>query len=117
MGVGEHVLIERVDLPGGIGQRQRDIGQAAGLAFGLFRIQHVENRAREKGVRGFRPVVDETRAFRIDEDGDEILHVADLVQGAEPDLFKRIEAGAALCRAWVKAQHRVAGMRGAPSGG
>ena len=116
MGVGEHVLIERVDLAGGIGQRQRDIGQASGLAFGLLRIKHVKHRAREKGMRGFRPMIDEALAFRVDEDGDEVLHVADLVQGAEPDFFEGIEAGAALRRARIEAQHRVLRMRGAPSG-
>ena len=116
MGVGEHVAIERIDLAGRIGQRKRDVGQASGLAFGLFRIKRVKHRAREKGMRGFRPMIDEAFAFRVDEDGDEVLHVADLVQRAEPDFFEGIETGATLRRARIEAQHRILGMRRAPSG-
>ncbi len=117
MGVGQHVLIKRVDLAGGIGQRQRDLGQSSGLAFGLLRIKHVEHRAREKGVRRLRPMVDEALAFRIDEDGDEVLHVPHLVQGPEPDFFERIEAGSSLRRTWIEAKHRVLRVGGAPPRG
>ena len=114
MGVGKHVLIKRVDLAGGIGKRQRDLGQASGLAFGLLRIKHMKHRAREKGMGGFRPMVDEALAFRIDEDGDEVLHVTHLVQGPEPDFFERIEAGSSLRRTWIEAKHRVLRVSGAP---
>ena len=46
-------------------------------------VEHMQDGARQKGMGGFGPVVDEALAVGVDEDGDEILHVAHLVDGAQ----------------------------------
>ena len=86
--VCDHLEIELLDAPVGVGKGGGHIGQRPGLAFGLLLIEHVQKRAREKRVARFGPVIDKALAVRVHEDGDEVLHVAHLVDGAKPDLLR-----------------------------
>ena len=62
-------------------------------------------------------MVDEALAVGVDEDGDEVLHVPHLVDGAQPDLLERIEGDAPRGGAGVEFHDEIFGFRLAPGGG
>ena len=113
----DHLQIERHDLPVGVGERERNIGQGAHLALGPLLIEHMQDCAGEKGVARLGPMVDKPLALGIDKNGHEVLHVAHFVQRAEPDLLERVEAHASLLGARIELHDDIAGLALPPGGG
>ena len=63
--------------------------------FSVFGVEHVQDGADQQGVRGLLPVVAPlARAFGIDQDVGDVLHVAHLVRAAA-HFEQRVEAGGA----------------------
>ena len=86
------VIIARSVFSNGRAGSERKLATPAQRLVGLG-IEHVQDRADEQRVTGLLPVVASLeRAFRIDQDVGDVLHVADLVRPAA-NLEQRIVGG------------------------
>ena len=108
--VCDHLEIKTFDALVGIGERAGHIGERADLAFGARLIENVEDRAGQEGVARLCPMIDEAFSFRVDEDGHEVLDIANLVKAAQPDLLKRVEADTAGGGARIEFHDGIAGF-------
>ncbi|MNG04375.1 hypothetical protein D3C84_875010 [compost metagenome] len=79
-------------------------------------VQNVQNHADQEGLRCFLPVGFKTLAVRIDNQGCQVLNVANLVLGFKANFIKRVPVCATCQARRLKANNLVASMFLSPAG-
>ncbi|EXI77995.1 MAG: hypothetical protein AW10_03360 [Candidatus Accumulibacter appositus] len=115
--VGAHLHPELGHIALGIGQQGIDRRQGGRRALVGGLVERVQDDADQQRLAGFLPVRFQTAAVRVDDQRGEVLHVANLVFGADPDFVQGVPADAAAGRSGLEAQHLVFRMLPAPAGG
>ena len=93
-----------------IGQHGIDAGQAGDAALGFCLVQRMQDDPDQQRLAGFLPVVLQTLSVRIDQQGRQVLHVADFVFAAQPDFIERVPADTAAGCGRLETQHLAFGM-------
>ncbi|EXI77987.1 MAG: hypothetical protein AW10_03371 [Candidatus Accumulibacter appositus] len=115
--VGAHLHPELGHIARGIGQQGIDRRQGGRRALVGGLVERMQDDADQQRLAGFLPVRFQAAAVRVDDQRGEVLHVADLVLGTDPDFVERVPADAAAGRSGLEAQHPVFCVLPAPAGG
>jgi hypothetical protein len=105
--VGAHLHPELGHIARGIGQQGIDRRQGGRRALVGGLVERMQDDADQQRLAGFLPVRFQAAAVRVDDQRGEVLHVADLVLGTDPDFVERVPADAAAGRSGLEAQHPV----------